>query len=92
VALGGQVSAEHDVPVQDGAAGVGDRVVHIIRFDQDGVEARNAPLTVGAEPLHEPWQHGKYGGCVGSGGGWFADGEADFSLGHGNRVTESIMS
>jgi len=43
VALGGQVSAEHDVPVQDGAAGVGDRVVHIIRFDQDGVEARNAP-------------------------------------------------
>ena len=69
--------------IENTAHRIGHRFVHIIAFDQDGVECGNRPHFAGARAFEQPRQHGKYGRSITARRRRFADRESDFALGHG---------
>ena len=50
-----QGAGQYDVPIEDSAGRVRDRVLLIVTFRQDGIEGSNRTATLGtvARPLHE---------------------------------------
>ena len=56
VAARSQLAIEDDVSVENGTDGVGDRIVHVIAFNQDRVERRNAAFLEFSRPLKKPGQ------------------------------------
>ena len=76
-----QFPGEDDVAVEDSADGVGDGVVGVVAFDEDGVEGGDAALIGLATAFEESGEEGEDAGGVASGGGRFPGGEADLALG-----------
>ena len=73
------------MPVDNSAHGIGDGLVHVIAFDEDGEKAGYAPLPcfAGACAFQKPSEFAECGGRVAFGGWWLSSGQADFALCHG---------
>src|SRR6185437_891126 len=66
----GNPAREHDVSVEDGAGGVGDRIVLVVAFGEYGVERRDGAGSAGAvaRSLHELRQAREHRGGIALGG------------------------
>ena len=78
----GETPGEDDVAIEDRADGVGDRLVHVVALDQDGVEAGDRPRVAAAGPLEKLGQIREHGRRVAAQRGRFARPEPDLALGH----------
>jgi hypothetical protein len=57
--LGGEFAGQDDVAVEDGADGVGDGVVHVVGFDEDGEEAGDGAAFAGAGAFEQAGEEEK---------------------------------
>ena len=48
----GELAAEDEVAVEDGAASVGDRLAVVVAFDEDGVKRSDRPVCGGPRAFH----------------------------------------
>ncbi len=79
----GQFAREHDVPVENAAHGVRDRLVVVVAFDENAVERGDAALAADAAgPLEQAREETEDGWRIPFGGWRFAGGQADFALRH----------
>jgi len=77
----GESAGEDDMAVEDGADGVGEGLVGVVAFHEDGVKAGDAAALIAAGSFEEFGEHGEYGRGVSPGGRGLAYGEPYLSHG-----------
>ncbi len=80
VPAGGEFARQPNVPIEQPAHGVGDRLVLIIPFHEDRIVRRDAAGATAARPLDEPRQQGKHTRRIAARRRGFAGGKADLAL------------
>ena len=50
---GGEVSGENNVAVENPANGIGDGFIHVVAFDEDGIESGDRAAVGGARAFEE---------------------------------------
>ena len=53
---GGEVSGEDNVAVENPANGIGDGFIHVVAFDEDGIESGDRAVVGGAGAFEEFWK------------------------------------
>jgi hypothetical protein len=78
-----QGTAENHMAIQNTSNCVGDRFVHVVAIDQNGVEGCDRTLFGIARALKQAGQDRENRRRVAAAGGGFSHGQTDFALGHG---------
>ncbi len=80
---GRQVARQRHVPIQYAARRIANGVVQVVRFHQHGVEPGDRALLRGARTLQQLGQERVDRGGIAFRRWWFAHGQADLPLRHG---------